>query len=214
MIFEQIKIGSDRNFAYLFGDEETGIGAVVDPAYRQKLIFEKIEAHSLTIKYILCTHSDFDHIGGNDIVKEKTNATVIAHESIMAGIADQLVVDNEEITVGNLNVKLIHTPGHTYDSMCILVDNKLITGDTLFVGKIGGTSNRQAAEQQYRSLHEKLMTLPEHLEVYPGHDFGVTPSSTIGEEKSNNPFILQRSFEQFLHLKEHWVEYKAKHGIK
>ena len=214
MIFEQLKIGGDRNFAYIIGDEETRLGAVVDPAYNQELIMAKVNEHGLAIKYILCTHSDYDHIGGNDIMQDKTNARVVAHEKVGPSIADQCVVDGDQIALGNLKLKIIYTPGHTEDCICILVKKKLITGDTLFIGKIGGSKSRKAAEDQYFSLHKKLMVLPEDTQVYPGHDVGVKPVSTIGEEKKNNPFILQKSFEDFLYLKEHWAEYKAKHGIK
>jgi glyoxylase-like metal-dependent hydrolase (beta-lactamase superfamily II) len=97
--------------------------------------------------------------------------------------------------------------------MCILIENKLITGDTLFVGKVGGTDLEEGARLEYESL-QQLMQLDENLEVYPGHDFGAQPSSTIGYEKRNNPFILQPTLEDFVHLKANWVAYKAEHGIE
>ena len=214
MIFEQLEIGGDRNFGYIIGDEESRLGAVVDPAYNQELIMKTVNDHGLSIKYIICTHSDHDHIGGNDVMKRETGADVVAHEQVGSSIADRFVNDGDEIALGGLTLKFIYTPGHTGDCICILVGNKVITGDTLFIGKIGGTRSQEAAEYQYHSLHDKLMVLPEDTEVYPGHDVGVKPVSTIGDEKRTNPFILQKSFEDFLYLKEHWGEYKAKHGIK
>ena len=214
MIFEQLKIGGDRNFGYLIGDEESRLGAVVDPAYNQEIIMKKVKEHNLSIRYIICTHSDYDHVGGNDVMKKKTNAEVVAHREVGPTIADRFVDDGDEIALGKLKLTFIYTPGHTADSICILAGDKLVTGDTLFIGKIGGTRSRKAAEFQYRSLHEKLMVLPEKTKVYPGHDVGVKPVSTIGDEKRTNPFLLQKSFEDFFYLKEHWAEYKAKHGIK
>jgi glyoxylase-like metal-dependent hydrolase (beta-lactamase superfamily II) len=90
----------------------------------------------------------------------------------------------------------------------------LITGDTLFVGKVGGTDLGDGARREYDSLHNKLMTLPDHIEVWPGHNFGSAPSSTIGNERRTNPFLQQKSFEDFVHLKAHWIQYKREHGLK
>ena len=89
-----------------------------------------------------------------------------------------------------------------------------ITGDILFVGKVGGTDLGDGARREYDSLHNKLMTLPDHIEVWPGHDFGTAPSSTIGNERRTNPFLQQKSFEDFVHLKAHWIQYKREHGLK
>ena len=90
---------------------------------------------------------------------------------------------------------------------------KLITGDTLFVGKVGGTDYGEEARREYESLHRKLLTLPAETEVWPGHDVGVAPSSTIGHERRTNPFLLRRSFDEFVELKCSWLEYKREHGI-
>ena len=88
-----------------------------------------------------------------------------------------------------------------------------MTGDTLFVGKVGGTDFKEGARTQYASLHEKLMILPDDTEVWPGHDVGVAPSSTIGHERETNPFLLRKNFEEFVDLKRNWVAYKKEHGI-
>jgi glyoxylase-like metal-dependent hydrolase (beta-lactamase superfamily II) len=128
-------------------------------------------------------------------------------------VADIAVKDGEEIKIDNLTLKFIHTPGHTPDSMCILVEDRLVSGDTLFVGKVGGTGFGDDAKDEYNSLHKKLMVLPENTEVYPGHNYGVRESSTIGEEKRSNPFILCKSFEAFVDLKMNWAEYKRKNNV-
>ncbi len=214
MIFEQIKIGGDRNFAYLIGDDSTREGAVVDPGYNQDVVFDRIDALKLKILYTINTHSHHDHVGGNTVMKERLGAQLVAHRSVGEGAADILVDDGSSLALGDIRITFLHTPGHSGDSICILAGQKVITGDTLFVGKIGGANGHAAAELQYRSLHDKLMTLADDIEVYPGHDVGVTPSSTIGQERRTNPFITQPTLQDFIYLKEHWAEYKAKHGIK
>ena len=119
------------------------------------------------------------------------------------------------IGVGQQRIEALFTPGHYLDSMCLLVnDRKLITGDTLFVGCIGGSGFRgSSTEQQFHSLFQVILALGDHVEVYPGHDYGPTPSSTIGHERAHNPFLQRTRFQDFVWLKEHWEEYKAEHGI-
>ncbi len=210
MIFEQVKAGGDRNFAYLIGDEGSKLAAVVDPAFNPEMLLERAERHGLTIQYVINTHNHFDHTNGNNRIIQKTGAKLVGFNVREPGIN---VKDGDELYLGELRLKVIHTPGHTPDGICILVENKLLTGDTLFVGKVGGTGYGRDARNEYDALHNKLMALPDDVEVYPGHDYGVAPSSTIGNEKKTNPFILQDSFESFLDLKKNWLEYKQKHGI-
>ena len=90
----------------------------------------------------------------------------------------------------------------------------MITGDTLFVGKVGGTDLGDSARDEYHSLFDKLLKLPDQTQVWPGHDYGVRPSSTIADERRENPFLLCSSFEDFVDLKRNWTKYKQEHGIK
>lgn len=213
MIFEQLKIGGDRNFGYLIADLETREAAIIDPGYSPEIFLDKIKDYNLKLIYIINTHSDFDHIDHNDTIKARTKASIAAHESFPFK-PDIELKDNQELLLGKIKLKILHTPGHTYDSICILIENKLITGDTLFVGKIGGTSTLEEAKFQFSSLFRKLAVLPTTTEIYPGHDLGINPSSTIGEEFKNNPFLQQKTFEDFLYLKNNWLEYKQQHNIK
>jgi hydroxyacylglutathione hydrolase len=212
MIFEQIRTGGDRNFAYLIGDVESGEGALVDPSYNPKKCLAAAEKHRLVVKYVINTHGHYDHTNGNQTVVKRTGAKVVAHPSA----SQQHDIDADDggtLALGDLKLEFIHTPGHTGDAICILAAGKLITGDTLFVGKVGGTDLGPGAKREFEGLH-RLMELPDETEVYPGHDYGVAPTSTIGHEKKTNPFLLKTDFEDFVYLKEHWAEYKAKHGIK
>ncbi|HWP83890.1 MAG TPA: MBL fold metallo-hydrolase [Terriglobia bacterium] len=214
MIFEQVEVGGDRNFGYLIGDEESREAAIVDAAYLPERMLQEASRYGLAVRWIISTHSHADHVAGNDYLVERTAAPVVMHESTSHRCAVR-VADNEKLAVGRLRLRFLHTPGHIPDHVCVLVEDKLITGDLLFVGKIGGTGPHfpgSDPRQQWESLH-RLMRLDPGIEVWPGHDYGVRPSSTIGEEIATNPFLLCKTYEDFLYLKEHWAEYKKAHGI-
>ena len=209
MIFEQIATAGDRNFSYLIGDEVSGEAALVDPGYRPDLLLERVRARKLRLLYVLNTHAHADHTGENAAVIQRTGARLAAF-----GHGDLPLAHGDRIRLGGLEIETLHTPGHTEESVCFRVEGKLITGDTLFVGKIGGTSGRDAARREYDSLHRVLCVLPPETEVWPGHDYGVRPSSTLGDELRENPFLLRESFESFCELKDNWAEYKRAHGIR
>ncbi|MEA2062836.1 MAG: MBL fold metallo-hydrolase [Gemmatimonadota bacterium] len=213
MIFEQVRTGGDRNFGYFIADRPGGCAAVVDPSGSPGMFLELLEEHSCVLKFVILTHDHFDHTGGVKELVGRSAGLVVMHKQ--AGrAADLPAEDGETLDIGDLELKIIHTPGHTPDSICVLCRDVLLTGDTLFVGKVGGTDLGEGAKTEYDSLHRKLMTLPDETRVFPGHDYGVAPSSTIGNEKKTNPFILCKSLEQFVHLKANWAEYKRKHGIE
>jgi len=215
MIFEQIRVDGDRNFAYLLGDERTKEGAIVDASYAPERPFDRAQHHGLKIQYVISTHSHPDHIVGNSYVVERTSAPEVLHESTPHPCTLR-VKDNEELSVGKLKLRFLHTPGHIPDHVCVLVENKLLTGDILFVGKVGGTGGprfpQSDPKQQWDSLH-RLMLLDPKIEVWPGHDYGVRSSSTIRDEILTNPFLLTKTFDEFMYLKEHWLEYKKAHNI-
>jgi len=213
MLFEQVTTGGDRNFSYLVADERVRVGLVVDPSFESEGLLERIGAHCLGIRYIVNTHAHADHIAGNALIKRETGARTVMH-SLARAKHDITVEDGAILEVGDVKARVIHTPGHTPDSICLLIEGKLLTGDTLFVGKVGGTDYGEGARLEFESLNEKIIVLPEDTEVWPGHDVGLKPSSTIGEEKKTNPFILRKTFKDFLDLKKNWLEYKRLHGIR
>jgi glyoxylase-like metal-dependent hydrolase (beta-lactamase superfamily II) len=213
MFFKQISAGGDRNFSYIVADNETREAAIIDPAFSPEEELEILKRENLKLTYIINTHDHFDHTGGNAVLAGKTGAKIAMHESARSH-HDISLKDGDILRLGSLELRIIHTPGHTYDSVCVLAGNDLMTGDTLFVGKVGGTGYGQDARNEYESLHTRLMKLPPKTRVWPGHDYGVRPSSTIGDELRENPFILRDSFESFVELKGNWLEYKRIHGIK
>jgi hydroxyacylglutathione hydrolase len=212
MFIKQFKVGGDRNFSYLAADEETKLAVVIDPSYSPESICEYAKKNNYKIKYIFNTHDHYDHTNGNDRAQKLTGLKALAFDvkDPETGIK---VSDNARFSLGTLEICIIHTPGHTDDSICIYIGDALFTGDTLFVGKVGGTNFGSQAKEEYYSLHKKLLTLPDSIRVFPGHDYGIASESTILNEKRTNPFLLQPDFESFVDLKRNWAVYKREHGI-
>jgi hydroxyacylglutathione hydrolase len=211
MIFCQIKAGGDRNFAYLIGDRDGGKAALFDPPPDTGRYQKLIDQHQLRVEYVVITHGHGDHTWGVKEAVARYQCKIIGHKSMLLKL-DLPVDDGDVIPLGDLEMEFIYTPGHCDDAVCVLCGNKLITGDTLFVGKVGGTDLGEGARKEWDSLH-KLMKLDSGVEVWPGHDFGVAPSSTIGNELKTNPFLLRKTFEDFVDLKANWIQYKKEHGI-
>jgi hydroxyacylglutathione hydrolase len=198
MFFRQIKKHGD-NFSYVIADEATGEGAVVDSSYNADEIAHVIKTRNFSLKYVISTHGHSDHTAGNEELKHTFNATLVAHRSSRAGF-DVAVEDGDILQVGKIKIKIIHTPGHSPDSISLLLDEKkLLTGDTLFVGECGRTDLYGGnSRSMYDSLFNKLLKLDEDVEVYPGHDYGSKSSSTIGEEKRSNYTLQPRSLAEFI----------------
>ena len=212
MYLKQFRTGGDRNFGYLVADEMCMQAFVVDPSNNPAMIIDDAHEQGFTILYIFCTHGHYDHVNGNEEISRLTGLTPLLYGSVCPKTGLK-VEDGALFPLGDLKVRVIHTPGHTEDSMCLCAGDALFTGDTLFVGKVGGTGFGADAEEEYRSLHEKLMALPDHTRVFPGHDYGIAPHSTIGNEKKTNPFLIQPDIDAFIDLKKNWAAYKKAHGI-
>jgi len=212
MVVEQIITGGDRNFGYVIADEASKDAALVDPSYDPGRLVQWARDQGYRVRYILVTHDHEDHTNGNAGARKLTGAPIVAHR-LAETKADLRADEGDELELGDLVIRVIHTPGHNPSHVCYLVGDAVFTGDTLFVGKVGGTDFGEGARQEYDSLHRKLMTLPGETRVYPGHDVGLQPISTIDHERRTNPFLRQRSFEDFVNLKRNWQEYKRRHGI-
>jgi hydroxyacylglutathione hydrolase len=198
MFFRQIKQHGD-NFSYLMADEQTREAAVVDSSYNADEILKTVKTQNLQLKYIINTHGHSDHTAGNTELKTALNAKIVAHKQSRT-LRDVVVEDGDELHVGSITLKVIYTPGHTPDGICLLVDNqKLLTGDTLFVGECGRTDlSGGNTALLYESLFGKLLKLDDSIEVYPGHDYGAKPCSTIGIERETNYVLQPRSQSEFI----------------
>jgi glyoxylase-like metal-dependent hydrolase (beta-lactamase superfamily II) len=198
MIFKQVPVGTFQNFAYIIGDDKTKLCAIVDPAWEVDKLLGQCKELGLNVSYVINTHSHHDHVEGNDAVVKRTRAKIIAHEKSPLR-KDMPVKDGDSISVGSLKIRVIHTPGHCPDHICLLVDGDLLTGDTLFVGECGRTDlEGGSASEMYDSLFNKLMVLDDSIKVHPGHDYGNKPSSSIGEERKNNYTLKPRTKEEFI----------------
>ncbi len=209
MIIEQIQIGGFEIFCYALGDEKTGMGIVVDPGGPAGPILKRARDRGITqITHIVNTHSHVDHVSGNKEAQDATSAPIAIHEleaqellhpnrGMLAMFGAEpspapaiLLKDGDLITFGNESVSVIHTPGHTRGGICLYFSGHVITGDTLFVGGVGRTDLPGGSyEILQNSIRTRLFSLPEDTVVLPGHNYGVTPTSTIGREKRENVFI-------------------------
>jgi glyoxylase-like metal-dependent hydrolase (beta-lactamase superfamily II) len=214
-IFEQLRIGGDRNFGYLVGDRAARVAAAIDPAFAPELLLERAEAQGLGITHILNTHGHTDHTNGNAALKARTGARIAAHPAARPA-PDLPLGDGDTLAIGSIAIRVLHVPGHTADHLLfhLPAQRVAVTGDLLFVGKVGGTSTDEEARAEYRSLRRVLEELPPETTVWPGHDYGCRPSSTLHLEALANPFLGTKDLAGFLELKREWAGFKARHGLK
>jgi hydroxyacylglutathione hydrolase len=199
MFFRQITQHGD-NFSYLIADEQTLEAAVVDSSYNADALAKEIKKQGLQLKYVINTHGHSDHTAGNHTLKQAfKQAKTVAYKQARDQ-TDIKVDDGETLQIGNVAIQVIYTPGHTQDGICLLINKeKLLTGDTLFVGECGRTDLPGGNPRLlYQSLFGKILTLPDTVEVYPGHDYGAKPSSTVGYERQNNYVLQPRTEAEFV----------------
>ncbi|MDE1820705.1 MAG: MBL fold metallo-hydrolase [Euryarchaeota archaeon] len=198
MLLKQFRIGPLENFTYLVAAGEGGEGVVIDPSFGVDPVLEEIDRLRVKVRYILNTHAHPDHVAGNDDVRARTGAKVGAHKAAELD-QDLSFSDGDELTVGGIPFKVLHTPGHTPCSVLYLFEGNVATGDTLFVGECGRTDLPGGSnEQLYDSLFGKVLKLEDATVVLPGHDYGRTPSSTIGFERLNNYVLKPRTKAEFV----------------
>lgn len=206
---EQIPIGGYQVNTYLIVCLETHEGVIIDPAGQEQHLSDLIQRSGVKLKYILNTHGHADHVVANQKLKRIFSVPVGMHEDDDQFFSDQhnrekierelglpapdpadlLFKDGDMIRVGNLSVEVIHTPGHTPGSCCYLVEGNLFTGDTLFVGSVGRTDLTGGNLNTLLDSLKKLILLPPDTIIWPGHDYGETPASTIANEMNENPYI-------------------------
>jgi hydroxyacylglutathione hydrolase len=195
----QIPVGQMANFTYIMADESKCEAAIIDPSWNLEKIFDALKKNKWKPRYVINTHSHFDHVLGNEQVAEITGAQIVQHKNSQL-IKQVSVSEGDVIKIGDIPIRILHTPGHSPDSICLMVDGHLVfTGDTLFVGNCGRVDLPGSnPKEMYTSLFEKVAKLDESLIVYPGHDYGSHPTSTIGQEKRTNYVLRPRSMQEFL----------------
>ena len=198
MIVKQIPVGSMANFTYVIADEKTKVAAVIDPSWDLEKVLDVLKANGLKLQYIINTHTHFDHVLGNEQLATLTGAKIIMHKNSTLN-KNITVEDDDTIQLGSIGIRVFHTPGHSKDGICLLAENKLFTGDTLFVGNCGRVDlPGGSAAELYDSLFGKLAKLDDDIEIYPGHDYGSKRYSTIGDEKRTNYVLKPRTKEEFM----------------
>jgi glyoxylase-like metal-dependent hydrolase (beta-lactamase superfamily II) len=188
MIIRQLSVGQMDNFCYLVGCPRTRMAVVIDPGADPERILAQAEKDGLVIDVIVNTHGHGDHTAAGPALKALTGARIIMHASDAAGPlpVDVRISDDQELQVGDIVFRLLHTPGHTPGGICLYADGQLFTGDTLFVGDSGRTDLPGGDRPTLAASIRRLMALPEETVVWPGHDYGPTPCSTIGWERRHN----------------------------
>ena len=207
------------NFCYLIGDRASRTAVVVDPAWDVQSLVQIADDDDMTLVGALATHYHPDHIGGDlfghDVeglarLLELKSVKVHAQKQeaggvrLMTGLSDSDLVLHEggdRLSLGEVDIEFVHTPGHTPGSQCFLVRNRLVSGDTLFVKGCGRVDLPGGdPEEMYRSLTERLAKLPDDVVLYPGHDYADRPTSTLGEERQSNHYLRVSTLEDWLRL--------------
>jgi glyoxylase-like metal-dependent hydrolase (beta-lactamase superfamily II) len=216
LIFEQIRSGGDRNFGYVLGDRAAGQAVLIDPSYSPEVFAQRCADQGLTVTHIVNTHGHPDHTNGNARAAALTGAPV-------AGFMDSPLVrpqtgllDGSELRVGGLRLRFLHVPGHCADHLVVYEPTwkLLVTGDLLFVGKVGGTTSDDDARVEWASLQRLMHEVPEEATVWPGHDYGARPSSTMALERATNPFLRCPDVDAFLAFKRDWPGTKQRLGLR
>ena len=194
----QISVGPMQNFSYIVEDESTHEAIIIDPSWDLDKIIQIVEEQNLNPKYIVNTHWHDDHTRGNEELAAEISTRIVQHEASTLQ-NDMTVKDGDSIKFGCSELVVYHTPGHSKDSICLVGDGKIFSGDTLFVGNCGridlpGGSSREL----YHSLFDVISKLDDGLIMYPGHDYGSAQTSTIGNEKMTNPVMQKISEDDFV----------------
>ena len=204
MIIHQIPLGMMDNFCYIVGCEQTRDALVIDPGDGVEQILATAKQENLTIRTIFNTHHHWDHVSGNAELKQATGAPLVLHateDDILQGKhpeisgaggralsppADRRIPGDDSLQLGQITFQVLFTPGHTPGGICLYAEGQLFTGDTLFVGDSGRTDLPGGHRPTLGASIRRLMELPDDTVVWPGHDYGPTPTSTLAWEKRNN----------------------------
>jgi glyoxylase-like metal-dependent hydrolase (beta-lactamase superfamily II)/rhodanese-related sulfurtransferase len=198
VIFEQVATGGCQS--YLIGCAETCAAAVIDPEIRQIDRYQSLAARDgLRIRFVIDTHTHADHFSATRQLGELLRVPVVMHRESPAAFATMRLDDGDMLAIGGLRVRALHTPGHTRDSMCLVTEDRVFTGDTLLIGATGRTDLPTGdPDALYDSLFNGLLRLEPTLRVYPAHDYKGRSHSTIGDELTANPRLQKRERAAFV----------------
>lgn len=195
----QIPVGPMQNFSYLVKDD-TSEAMAIDSGWEVEPIVRVANEQKMKVKFVCATHGHYDHVRTIGTLADELGATTVAFRGAKVG-QRRSVRDGETLAIGDSEVRVLHTPGHTEDSVCYFDGTNLFTGDTLFIEAWGRTDMEGGSDSKlFASLHETILRLPPTTVVYPGHDYGSVPSRSLGEEAKKNPALFVRSLGEFERL--------------
>ena len=202
MIFEQLFDTKSSTYTYILSSGKGREALIIDPVLEHTdqyiNLLNKLE---LKLVKVIDTHIHADHITGLNELSERTNCTKIMGENSKSEVVDLRVKEDENVKIDNINLKVMYTPGHTDCSYSYLMNDRVFTGDTLLINGTGRTDFQNGnARQQYDSIFNKLLKLPENTIVFPAHDYNGKKHSTIGSERKNNPRLQVNSVDQYVEI--------------
>jgi hydroxyacylglutathione hydrolase len=200
MLVRQMKVGPMQNFVYLLVDDSSREAMVIDSGWETDEILVAVRKEKLEARFVVATHHHSDHTSTIWNMARALNAKVVAHKN--SPIAHDVSVDGgDALPLGGVKVKVLYTPGHTEDSICLYDGESLFTGDTLFIGNCGRTDLPGGSPaKMFESLHSIILKLPPETRIYPGHDYGEVPFRSLSEEAKLNPTLLAKTYSQFLRI--------------
>ncbi len=210
MEIKQIRLNPMEVFCYIVGDKGTETCALIDPAFETERILREVDGQGYRVTHVINTHHHSDHTAGNAAILAATDAKLLIHRldgeklgGMVSGAfsramggkgsppPDVLLEDDDVIAIGEEQLKVMHTPGHSPGGICLYTPGHVFTGDTLFVGAVGRTDFPDGSMSQMLSaIRDRIYTLPGETIVWPGHDYGYSPRSTVENEQETNPFTL------------------------
>lgn len=200
MLVKQIGVGTMQNFVYLLADKPGGEALTIDSGWETAPIISEAKELGVKVKFAVATHSHFDHVSTLRELADALGAKVVAHERSPIE-RDMPVKGGDVLMVGQEEIKVVSTPGHTPDSICLYDGKNLFTGDTLFIGNCGRTDlPGGSTEEMFNSLHHVILKLPLSTTIYPGHDYGDVPFRRLGEEAQTNPALSARTYAEFFRV--------------